>query len=595
MPNLNETPKIIDFENTLFAGQQANESGSRHLTGTELAEKLKRDLTINGQRIASVPAGALPAGPTGQTRYMEVTAVGTWTYGGVDIGSNADGYKTTFWWDGTTWSNNGSVKVQGDPAPADGVVEEGNTQAVSGGEVYDKLYNPSVDYLHIFQDSNGAVVAYIDINGKFVFDIGEEQREYIVGDVFENISDTQKNEINNVKVIDHPDYLYLLVDAENKVIFSIDKDGLVDAKFKSISQGGSNLSNLFTESYPTDLSYQYEITSQVIISSGISLPTTAVGKESSVGANDAPTIPLTDRGLAHPSVVYHPSGWNGWKYWMAFTPYFPPTVGSEYENPHIMVSNDGITWQEPLGITNPIDLPQALPNNGYWSDTHLKIGDDGFMHVWYRGNYMDFEGIPYTRFVVHRKSRDGVNWSDATLCYSTSDPELSADNQIVSPAFIKEGSYWHVYDVIVKSQTGGISPVGNSTNNQTNKFISRRISFLPEKDYEPYSLNKIINFKNRPWGLANDTWHLDAQKFGNTTFLLLSVGASEGSLSDTLWLAYSGDGWNFTVFETPLMASLNYRSCMVFKESTDDTIKLDVYAGNTQGIIQLQSLTIKQI
>src|SRR5690606_4998952 len=78
-------------------------------------DQAKQYLTIEGQRIPSVPAGVLPAGPAGQTRYMEVTAVGTWTYGGSPVGSNAEGFKTTFWWTGSTVVDNESVKVKGDP------------------------------------------------------------------------------------------------------------------------------------------------------------------------------------------------------------------------------------------------------------------------------------------------------------------------------------------------------------------------------------------------------------------------------------------------------------------------------------------------
>src|SRR5690606_7730125 len=123
----------------------------------------------------------------------------------------------------------------------------------------------------------------------------------------------------------------------------------------------------------------------------------------------------------------------------------------------------GKVWQEPTGIQNPIDLPNAAPGFGYWSDTHLKLGDDGYLHVWYRGNYLKHDGVSYDRFVVHRKSRDGVNWSDKTLCWSTADTGLRDDNALVSPAFIKDGSYWNAYDVLAASETGGLapSPVGN--------------------------------------------------------------------------------------------------------------------------------------
>lgn len=96
---------------------------------------LKAGLTIENGRMQSVDPGALPAGPAGQTRYMEVTAVGTWTYGGVEVGSNYEGYKTTFWWTGDSWENNGSVKIS---TP----VEDGftsNNPEVPGSAKNDKL------------------------------------------------------------------------------------------------------------------------------------------------------------------------------------------------------------------------------------------------------------------------------------------------------------------------------------------------------------------------------------------------------------------------------------------------------------------------
>lgn len=87
------------------------------------------------QRIKAVSAGPLPT-PDSANKYMVVTDVGTWTYGGVDVGTNADGYQTTFWWDGTTWSNNGSVRVKGDAVVPDGEVKDGDNRAVNGSEVF---------------------------------------------------------------------------------------------------------------------------------------------------------------------------------------------------------------------------------------------------------------------------------------------------------------------------------------------------------------------------------------------------------------------------------------------------------------------------
>lgn len=79
----------------------------------EDVDKLIEDVNINAQRIPAITAGVLPTPPQANM-YMVVTGVGAYTYGGTTIGTNADGYQTTFWWNGTAWSNNGSVKVKGD-------------------------------------------------------------------------------------------------------------------------------------------------------------------------------------------------------------------------------------------------------------------------------------------------------------------------------------------------------------------------------------------------------------------------------------------------------------------------------------------------
>lgn len=52
----------------------------------------------------------------------------------------------------------------------------------------------------------------------------------------------------------------------------------------------------------------------------------------------------------HPSVVSFEKAWNGYKYWMAYSP-FPNGNGDE-ENPCIAVSNDLLYWDIPQGFLN---------------------------------------------------------------------------------------------------------------------------------------------------------------------------------------------------------------------------------------------------
>ena len=54
----------------------------------------------------------------------------------------------------------------------------------------------------------------------------------------------------------------------------------------------------------------------------------------------------------HPSVISFSEPWNGYRYWMAYTPY-PYANGSE-ENPSICASNDMLYWETPEGLANPI-------------------------------------------------------------------------------------------------------------------------------------------------------------------------------------------------------------------------------------------------
>ena len=74
---------------------------------------------------------------------MVVTGVGAYTYGGTTIGTNADGYQTTFWWDGTAWSNNGSVKVKGE-LDVNGLVNLGETKAINGDTAFKYIKNNTI-------------------------------------------------------------------------------------------------------------------------------------------------------------------------------------------------------------------------------------------------------------------------------------------------------------------------------------------------------------------------------------------------------------------------------------------------------------------
>jgi hypothetical protein len=149
---------------------------------------------------------------------------------------------------------------------------------------------------------------------------------------------------------------------------------------------------------------------------------------------DAPTktwtpldIPTYDGhpSVGHPSVVYAADGWNGYCYWMAFTPF--PDDGRE--NPSIVASQDGVEWREPFGIRNPVVPLEEIRRAGYLydSDPELVLTPDGWMLLYYRP-FLG-EGI---EAIYCKRSRNGIDWSDGQRVLSN--PRIRYPAGFISPA-----------------------------------------------------------------------------------------------------------------------------------------------------------------
>jgi hypothetical protein len=131
-----------------------------------------------------------------------------------------------------------------------------------------------------------------------------------------------------------------------------------------------------------------------------------------------------DPSVGHPSVVFAPQGWNGSRYWMAFTP-FPD---GKRENPSIVVSQDGVRWRVPDGARNPVVSAEEVRRAGFScnSDPELVLTADGQMLLYYR---------PFSRrneAIFCKRSEDGVQWSSAQMVLSSRAVRYPA--QLLSPA-----------------------------------------------------------------------------------------------------------------------------------------------------------------
>jgi hypothetical protein len=210
---------------------------------------------------------------------------------------------------------------------------------------------------------------------------------------------------------------------------------------------------------------------------------------------NAPTYQITPTyegsGQAvHPDVAYFPDGWNGYKYWMAMLPY--PHYGSWAENPSILVSNDGNSWQVPPGLSNPIIYP---PNPGCNADTDIVYNDDAnelwvyFMRYWSAAKLVK---------LTLMKSSDGINWSEPEYLITWN---LNFTDNERSYAIVKQGPDWYYwaecrdapYDIYYRHSTDG-----KTWSN------AQEITFSPQPAILPWHLDVIyVSAKAEYWMLFN--------------------------------------------------------------------------------------------
>ncbi len=135
--------------------------------------------------------------------------------------------------------------------------------------------------------------------------------------------------------------------------------------------------------------------------------------------------------VVHPSLIYEPNGWNGYKFWLAYTPY--PGGNSIYENPCIAVSNDFETWVTPNGLTNPI-VGSPAGATEYNADVHIALSPDKTtIYMMYRERGVDNKN---NLFLLH--STDGITWSTPVIIKTG---EINTQD-FASPSFWFNGTNW---------------------------------------------------------------------------------------------------------------------------------------------------------
>ena len=177
-------------------------------------------------------------------------------------------------------------------------------------------------------------------------------------------------------------------------------------------------------------------------------------KNNSKGYLELPVYNSDSNQATHPSVLFFENKWNGYYYWMAMTPY--EKEDENLENPSILASNDGIIWEVPQGLTNPIDKTLNV-GDYHFSDTHL-VYANGQLECWYRKRTRGT--LPTNEIILRKKSTDGINWGEAEVLYETN---VQRADLLLSPTVIFEDGKYKIWvsnfrDGVIdyfESNTGG--------------------------------------------------------------------------------------------------------------------------------------------
>jgi hypothetical protein len=227
------------------------------------------------------------------------------------------------------------------------------------------------------------------------------------------------------------------------------------------------------------------------------------------------SVPTHDgsRQTAHPCVLFIPEGWNGYKYWMAHTPY-PNSVDS-FEDPNLAVSQDGVNWIAAPGVTQPLD--DAPGSTNYNSDTDLVLLDNGTMYLFWRNYQSGATGVEEK--IYYMSSTNGVSWGTKQLVMVNN----QTTRRLLSPSFLFENGVWVMYavdmvpspNVVVRTENTSATPTGTWT---TPAAVS--VGTM-QSGKEPWHI-KIIKHNGRYSGLLNDTG-LDQNGFNGDLLYITSA------------------------------------------------------------------------
>ncbi|WP_300409306.1 hypothetical protein [Lagierella sp.] len=220
----------------------------------------------------------------------------------------------------------------------------------------------------------------------------------------------------------------------------------------------------------------------------------------------------TDDQAIHPSIVYDPQARFGYRYIMAFTPY--SFLNDQTENPSIVVSHDGIHFEDFPGLTNPISLPEK---HCHLSDVSLFFRDDT-LELWYRVSNKK------TRLskLVRKTSKNLKDFSPEETIFDFG----TGGYGYGAPTILYEDGWYKIY-------------YRKNMNIGEDAYV-----FTQSKDLKEFTPPIPLEMTKGEWSNYNP-WHLEIKKVEDR-YYCLSMDCPDGKMeSSALFVSESSDGIHF--------------------------------------------------
>lgn len=288
---------------------------------------------------------------------------------------------------------------------------------------------------------------------------------------------------------------------------------------------------------------------------------------------DLPTFdaPGKIKGETHPDMLYFENGWHGYKYFMGVTP--NQNGNSQFENPYILVSNNGDDWELMPNLTAPLTGIKEEPTPYHNCDEDL-VYDETTDQIYLYYNWVD-DGNPNAKaevrlFIIGYDETKGEFYSvsgETPICAVVTDKRYDA----LSTSIVVKDGKWEMWAIDThKGQNFG----WNSTNNEVEYRTSNDgINWSDEISLE-------ATFSQPGY----EHWHIDVQWVpeagDNGEYWAIYPAWPAGGNSQRTWLffARSTDGQVWTTYEKPILSprggqywdrNFIYRSTFLYEPEND--------------------------